>query len=264
MSMTLSPRVARILISLSAVYLVQAGVFPRHAAGQPEEFSAIVQIEQDSNETMEMTYYVAPGRVRMDLPQASMIWTGGDESSMLMVQHSERHYMEWGGEQMKMMQQMMSRMGRGGADGGAAAAPTEPPADLRFETAGNRETIQGWDAFEVFVESSEGEDRFWLTEDTEIGLFEVLSSFADIAGSMQMPMGMGQAQQEPQAMMSRYQQMARAQGLPEGRAVRIVSDAEDAANITLVGVQVSTAPDGTFTPPADYEKMEMLAFPGRR
>ena len=264
MSMTLSPRVTRFLISLAAVYLVQAGVAPRHVSAQPEEFSAIVQIEQGSSAPMEMTYYVAPGRVRMDLPQASMIWADGDESSMLMVQHSERRYMEWGPEQMRMMQQMMSRMGRGG--GGADAAPTEPPANLRFETTGNRETIQGWDAFEVLVESSEGEGRFWLTEDTEIGLFEVLSSFADIAGSMQMPMGMGmgQAQQGPQAMMSRYQQMARAQGLPEGRAVRIVSDTEDAANITLIGVQVGTAPDGTFTPPADYEKMEMPSFPGRR
>jgi hypothetical protein len=65
-------------------------------------------------------------------------------------------------------------------------------------------------------------------------------------------------------MPQRYAEIAKAQGMPEGRAVRIVSTGEDQATSTLVGVEVGSVPANTFTPPADYEAMQMPAMPGRR
>ena len=161
------------------------------------------------------------------------------------------------------MQQMMGRMGRGGGSGGGAADPLG--GDLTFEATGNRETIGAWDAFEVQVRNEDGDQgQLWLSEDTEVGLFEVMASVVDLASSMQMPMGMAGQQRNPQEMLQRYAALASAQGLPDGRAVRIVSTGADQATATLIGVQVGAVPADTFTPPADYEAMRMPNIPGLR
>ena len=59
--------------------------------------------------------------------------------------------------------------------------------------------------------------------------------------------------------------LAEAQGLPDGRVVRIVSnDDNGAAIITLLNVETGPLPDDTFEPKAGYEKMQMPVIPGIR
>ena len=261
--MILSHHAARILLTLFMLSFVDAVAAPRPVTAQPEEFSAIIRIEQGSNAPMEMTYWIAADQFRMDMPEMSIIWAGGAQPRMLMIQHAERRYIEWGAQQLNMMQQMMGRMGRGGGPGAGAADPVR--GNITFEATGNRETIGAWNAFEVQVQNQDGDQgQLWLSEDTEVGLFEIMASVVDMAAAMQMPMGMGGQQRNPQAMLQRYAEIGKAQGMPAGRAVRIVSTGEDQATSTLIGVQVGSIPADTFTPPADYQAMQMPAIPGRR
>ena len=248
-----------------ALFLGAAILFAGHGlpsiAAQPSEFSAVIQIVQGSTDPMEMTYWFGDGQVRMDTPEASMIWAGGENARMLMIQHGERRYIEWGSEQLKMMQQMM-----GGLSGmNLPDAANESIADLSFEATGERESIGAWDAFEVQVQSGQGaQGHVWLSEGLEIGLFEVLARVAQIAGTLQMPLG-ADRNNNPQQMLLRYSEYAQAQGRPDGRAVRIVSsDSDQDVTMTLTGVQSGPLPSGTFDPPADYQKMEMPAIPGIR
>ena len=210
---------------------------------------------------MEMTYWVTEGQFRMDLPEMSIIWASGDQQRMLMIQHAEKRYIEWDAQQLQMMQRMMGRMPGGG---GSRSSGDQPMGDnISFEATGNSEAIGAWHAFEVQVRTDEGDQgQLWLTEDTDVGLFEVFASVVDMTSAMQLPMGMGGQQNNPQEMLQRYSALARAQGLPEGRAVRIVSTEGGGANVTLTAVQAGSPPAGTFDPPAGYRNFTALPFPG--
>lgn len=63
-----------------------------------------------------MEHFLGRDRMRMDLDQGmSVVWFSGDSPRMLMVQHAERRYIEWGAEQLKTMQQVLQRMPTAGA-----------------------------------------------------------------------------------------------------------------------------------------------------
>ena len=251
------------LIVMIGMLGLLAGPGLRAVRAQPTEFSAMVQIAQPSGNPMEMTYWVTEGQFRMDMPEMSIIWSSGDQPRMLMIQHAEKRYIEWGARQLDMMQQMMGRVPGGGGSGSGSDDPMS--GSLSFEATGNSETIGAWNAFEVQVRNEDGDQgQLWLTEDTDVGLFEVFASVVDMAAAMRLPMGMGGQSSNPQEMLQGYAALARAQGLPEGRAVRIVSTESGGSTVTLTAVQPGSPPAGTFDPPVDYQKMEMPRIPGLR
>ena len=193
----------------------------------------------------------------MDLAQSmSVIWFSGDSPRMLMVQHAEQRYIEWGPEQLKMMQQMLQRMPAGG---------NQQDIDvnaLSFEETGQTETIGEWDAFEVRMTGmGDQTGTFWMTPDIDVGLFEISQRVALAADALRMPTAGGSAAGAQQFL--RYQGLARAQGLPDGRVVRMNIDADgQPTTITLLRMEPGALPADTFDPPADYAQMQIPSIPG--
>ena len=247
-------------VVLGGVFTASLGVAPGGA--QDLEVRASMQIETAGQPPMHMEYAVGGGRLRMDMAQGvSMIWVGGDQPSMTMIQHTERRYIEWGPDQLKMMQQMMQRMP--GADGANDASDLDP-SQLRFEETGNRERIGEWDAFEVRMSGMESGQTgmLWMTNDLEIGLFELTSTVAEATGALSMPMAGGGGL--PNASdLARYQAIARAGGMPDGVVVRALMTGDGkTTTMTLLSVVPGPPPAGTFDPPSDYERMQMPSIPG--
>ena len=245
---------------LLVVFFV-AGLAGHTAAQSTGEFKALMRIETGGQPPLDMEYYVGDEQVRIDMPQGmSMISTSGDNPSMLMVQHPQKRYIEWGPDQLQMMQQMLQQMP------GAADSAQGGDVEMTFEVTGLQEQIGDWDAFEVRFEASmdgvdDQEGSLWLTTDADIGLLELSVRVATAASALQMPMAGGSAPGANQ--LSQYQAMAAAEGLPEGRVVRIDSQQDDqTATVTLMSVEPGSLPGGTFDAPAGYERMQMPSIPG--
>ena len=242
--------------------VVVGGLGTGRADAQPDEFSATMQVET-GGQPMTMEYFVAAGRVRVDVQQpqqVSIVFRDGD-AGMLMIQHAERRYMEWGPDQMKMMQQMMERLQQGDVD-----EPGEVDiSQISFEQTGRTDTIGDWDAFEVRATGIENVDNeemlFWMSADTDIGMFEVSEAAAEALKAFQMPMAGGGTAGAQQFL--RYRSIARASGLPDGGVVRVHAQNDgEQTTITLLAVQTASLPDGTFEAPDGYEAMRMPSISG--
>ena len=254
--------VTRLISSCAVLALVMLmtppGVQP--TAAQSDELKAVMRIEAAGQPAMDMEYYLGDDRMRLDVPQGmSVISTSGANPRVLMVQHQERRYIEWGADQLRMMQQMLQRIpGRSGDQ-----SDEFDPGSLNFERTGATGPVGPWNAFEVRMTNADGEEgALWITTDADIGLFEVSLRLAESASALQMPMaGSAGAAEE----FLRYRSVAESQGLPDGKVVRIVSGEDDeAVTITLMSVELGTLPSDTFEPPAGYERMQMPSIPGLR
>lgn len=231
--------------------------FASSAAAQ-DEAALTMRVESPGQPPMQMKFFIGSGgQLRMDMPQgASMIWTSG---SMLMIQHDQKSYMEWGPEQMKMMQQMMQRMPQGA---GRQGQPSLDPSRVRFRETGRREKIGNWDAFEVEMTGlPDGQTgALWMTRDLETGMLEMMARVGESLQTMPMFAAGG----GPGPELTRYRELAAAGGIPQGQVVRIVAtDKGQTTTMTLVGVEPGPLPAGTFAAPAGYSKMEMPMMPGR-
>ena len=247
----------RVAIDGILVWVVlTAGPGVAWTSAQSGDVRAVMRVESADQPAMEMEYYLGEGRMRMDMSEEmSLISISGAEPRMLMVQHQEQRYIEWGAQQLQMMQQMMQQM-PGVAD---QASSTFDPEQLQFQQTGATDQIGPWSAFEVEMTDGNGEvGSLWLTTDSDIGLFEVMLRLADAASIMSSPMGGGMSMEFLQ-----FQTVSQAQGLPAGRVVRIVSDDDSGTTtITLTDVQPGPLPSGTFDPPAGYSQMQMPSIPG--
>ena len=242
---------------VTAVVTNVAGLGLAHAA-QSNEVAVTMQIESGGGEpVMEMQYWLGPDRLRMDVPQgASVIWFGGSQPRMLMVQHAERRYIEWGTPQLDMMRRMMHGMKQMPQGTGTPSINAFDPSQLKFEETGQRGRIGEWDAFEVRMTGLPRDQtgELWLTNDTETGMFELMARLGDVLDALQLPMMSGGS--HPQ--LQKYRNMAAAQGLLGGRVVRIVShDGDDTTTITLMGIEPGPFPADTFQPPSGYQQMQM-------
>ena len=257
------PCIARNGRRLAGLVLVGA-LFGVAAAGtnarQADDAKLLLHIEQPGQSALEMAYWLATQRLRMDTAQMSLVWIGGQDPRMLMIQHAEKRFMEWTEQQLSAMRQMMRRV-----PGANQQATPEPPdfSGVSFTVTGERGRIADqWDAIEVRVEGLDaGQEGFlWISEDASTGLLEVFSRVADVMSDMQLPMGMGG--NNPQEALLRYSAFARASGLPSGRVVQVVgSQNGPQTTITLVGVQPGPFDGDPFAPPGGYEPMRIPAFP---
>ena len=241
---------------IAAVFLTSPAMAGQAAAQSDGDFKAVMRVETAGQPAMEMNYSLGDGKMRMDLDQGmSIIWTRGDAPSMLMVQHEQQRYIEWGPDQLKMMQQILQRMP------GADADADFDPSQIRFDETGQTEQINGWDAFEVRVTGLPDQNGvFWMTRDIDTGLFEISSQVAEAAEVLRMPMAGGGA--GAQALL-RYRSLIAAAGMPDGRIVRMNFETDDGTtSITLMSMEPGPLPADTFAPPADYEQMQMPLIPG--
>jgi len=210
---------------------------------------------QTGEGTMDMKTTTSADNVRVDMNsprgEMSMIWL---PDSMLMIMHSQKMYMEFTKEMMDRMRQMM------GAMGGQRAQESADDFDVTqwtFERTGNTDTINGWSCFEVAMTGPEGEKgALWMTEDIDVGLFESMSRMAE-----RMSQGLGvPGMQNPMGRLRDTMAYAKAQGLPEGRVVRVVNETE---NVTITLGEVTHGPFGaeTWAAPAGYTKQQMPMMP---
>lgn len=242
----------RVVIGGILVWAVLTGPGVTWTSAQSGDVMAVMRVESAGQPPMDMDYYLGENRMRMDMSEEmSLISISGAEPRMLMVQHQEQRYIEWGPQQLQMMQQMP-----GVAD---QVNNAFDPEQLEFQQTGATDQIGPWSAFEVEMTDANGEvGSLWLTTDGDVGLFEVMLRVADAASIMSSPMGGGMSMNFLQ-----FQTVAQAQGLPAGRVVRIVSDDDNGTTtITLTDVQPGPLPSGTFDPPAGYSQMQMPSIPG--
>ena len=252
-------------VRTAAVALVVFGVFgvglwPIETIAQTnDDITAVMQIESAGQPAMEMEFFLAQNRMRMDVSaEMSVISVSGDNPSMIMVQHPDQRYVEWGAQQLQMMQQMMQQIpNAGGGQGGIDYDPSQ----MQFSQTGETAQVGPWSAFEVEMTDSTGNrGALWLTTDTNVGLLEVMSRVASAASMLSSPMvgGGGMSMQFLQ-----FEAFAQAQGLPNGRVVRIVSDDDNASTIiTLTEVAPGPISDDVLQPPVNYTPMQMPSFPG--
>ena len=229
-----------------------------------QNIKATVQIEAGDQQAMTMDYWMSDESVRIDIAQPlplSLVWKSGDAPGLLMIQHGERRYIEWGEQQFQMMRQMMQQIaGPGGGDDDSSSINID---SVSFEPTGQTETIGPWNATGVRMTGlKSGQDAtLWVASELDSGLFELFASMGDALEAMQMPM-LGGGAGGPQQQVLRYQQMSTAAGLPEGGVVRLdADDPNGATTITLQSLDEGPFADDPFAPPAGYEKMQMPNIP---
>ncbi len=217
------------------------------------ELKVVTRIEMSSQPAIDVEYYLGPGQTRWDMAESSsLIWTNGNNPSFPMVQHSGKTYIEWGSEQLRMLQQMMQRT----SGGDATSASEVDPSQFTFAETGNREQIGEWDAFEVHMTGPEGQEgALWLSNDVDTGLLEVSSRVAEATSVLSMPMT-GAEVFGPQRF-AEYRAIAAAKGLHDGRVVRINTYGNDDTKITLMSVETGPLPPDTFQAPVGYEHIQM-------
>ena len=242
-------RIAFMLLAFSIVG-------PATSAAQPDEFTATMAVTGADRSETEIAVAVAPGQTRMGVstPAAQLSLVFRENGSMLMARHAERQYLELTGQQLAAMQQMMGRASRNRPE------PDEfDLSQVRFTETGRREMVGTWNAFEVRVD--DGEVHFWISDDPPVGLIEVGQRLATATAAMAGPMAQGM---EGGREFLRFRALANAQGLPNGRVVRIVATDDDGPSvITLTEANASAVPPGAFDAPNGYTPMQMPGFPGR-
>ena len=224
-----------------------------------QDVKATVQIDAPGQAAMSMDYWMSDDSVRIDItqPQAvSIVWRSGDAPGMLMIQHGDRRYIEWGEQQFQMMRQMMRRMPS--VAGGGGDSPSVNLDNVRFEPTGETEMIGPWSATGVRITGMpQGQDgTFWVAPELDSGLFELFARMGDALEALQMPM-LGGGMGGPQQQLMRYREMSNASGLPDGGVVRLNAD----VTITLQSRDEGPFADDPFVAPAGYEKMEMPTIP---
>ena len=229
------------------------------ATAVAQDVKATVQIETAGQSAMTMDYWTGDNSIRIDMAQPqemSIIWNSGDAPGLLMIQHGDRRYMEFGDAQFQMMRQMMQRVG--GAGNGGSDSSSVDLASLRFEPTGQTETIGQWSATGVRVTGlGQGQDGvIWVAPDLDSGLFELFARMGDALQAIQMPM-LGGGANGPQQQLMRYRQMKDASGLPDGGVVRLNAD----VTITLLSLEQGPFAGDPFAPPTGYEKMQMPNIP---
>lgn len=229
-------------------------------AAQDQDYYAQINVQRGDNSNV-IKIWLGDGWLRMDADAqsgTSIIWHGGEAPKFLLLQHSEKRYMEWGKEQIDMLSQMMARMPQGLVKQTQEAKEDFDPASIIFIETGNHETIGNWDAFEVRVQGDVFQDAMlWLTRETKVGIVEIFGRMAEPLSSFT-SLPMMRANAGPQADMHRMQTLAKADGMPKGATIRVVHVADGQTSIlTLEEVKIGPFDPSLREAPKGYKKMQM-------
>jgi len=239
-----------------AAVLLLALVFVPATALAQDEVSMSFLVQGAGEDINEMTVTVSGEMARFDIgEQVSMVWS---PDWWRMIQHENRMYMEFDKAMMERMRQMMGNMP--GVPDAQAEIDDFDPANMAFERTGATDTIQGYTVFEVAFSDGEGsEGSMWLSEEAEMGMFEIFSRMMTHLESLAGPMmGGGAGASGPAGDMQRYMQYARAQGLPDGRVLRL--NTEDGANFEVTGWHQGPFGATFWDAPDGYQKQTMPSF----
>ncbi|NKB87112.1 MAG: hypothetical protein GKS06_02685 [Acidobacteria bacterium] len=236
------------LRSAFVVALVALVAIPATALAQ-EDMSVSMLMESAGEDSNEMTFTVAGDMARMDFAEmVSMIWS---PDWMRMLQHQEQMWMEFNSA---MLQQMRSMMGNvPGAPDVEDELDAFDPSNLSFEVTGNTDTVMGMEVFEVaFTAGDDNSGSMWMSEDAEVGIFEVFARMMTHLDSLAGPMMSGD---NPAGDMQQYMAIAQAQGMPDGKILRM--DSADGTRITMTGWEGGPFPEDTWAAPSSYQKQAM-------
>ncbi len=247
---------ARTKLRLLTLALVVA-TLPLTALAQDDISMTLQMSGNDGEQVGDVTMTVAGDKARMEFDQAAMIFSA---DWMRMVQKSEQRCIEFDKAMMERMRAMMGNM-PGGSEAERAREEAEnfDVSGMTFERTGNTATVAGHQAFEVAFADAEGNTgSMWMSADADAGLFEVMSRMLahleSLAGPMMRGPGGGPTQNFQQ-----FMGLARAQGLPEGRVLKITT--EDGTRIEVMGWEWGPFADETWE--SEYS-CETMQFPGRR
>jgi hypothetical protein len=238
--------------SVVIALLATVAFMPGTALAQ-DDVSVSLAVQGVGEEVNNMTITVAGEMARFDIgEQTSMVWS---PDWWRMIQHENRMYMEFDKAMLERMRQMMGNMR--GIPGIEAETDDFDPANMTFERTGATDTVMEYEVFEVAFSDDEGhQGSMWLSEEAEISMFEIMPKLLDRLGSIAGPMMRGR---NPAGNMQRYMQYARAQGLPDGKVLRMTT--EDGANFEVTGWVWGPFGADFWEAPDGYQKQTMPAFP---
>lgn len=241
-----------VVLSLAAALALV--LFPGTTFAQ-DDIQMSFRTETAGEEPHDMTMTVSGDMARFDFDNmVAMIFSA---DWLRMVQIQEQQCIEFDREMMNRMRDMMANM-----PGAPRMDEMEEidPTSFTFERTGNTDTILEHDVFEVaFSDGSGNSGQLWLTESAEVGMFEVMSAMMTHLESLAGPMmGGGPGGQNPAAQMRQYMQYARAQGLPEGRVLRMVSD--DGTRFEVTGWDMGPFGADTWESPYECQQMQIPGF----
>lgn len=241
---------------LSAVVLFVALAFVPLTALAQDDVSMSFKVQGVGEEMNNMTVTVSGEMARFDIgEQMSMVW--GAEW-WRMIQHENRMYMEFDKAMMERMRQMMGNIP--GVPDAEEAVDDFEAANMSFERTGATDTVMEYTVFEVVFSDDEGnQGSMWMSQEAELGMFEIWTKMIGHLESLAGPMMGGRGGGGPAGKMQRYMQYARAQGLPDGKVLRMTT--EDGANFEVTGWVRGPFDADFWNAPDGYEKQTMPSFP---
>lgn len=239
---------------LSTAFLLIALVLIPGVALAQEDISLSMLMEGGDDGPNEMTITVSGDMARLDFNDlVSMVWS---PDWWRMFQHENQMYMEFDKAMMERMRQMMGNM-PGAPDVEAELEDFDPTA-MMFERTGATDTVMGYEVFEVAFSTEEGDQgSMWMSAEAEYGVFEIFTRMMSHLETLAGPMAGGAANSTGD--MRRYMQLARAQGMPEGKVLRM--DTADGTHFTVTGWDEGPFGPETWVAPPGYQKQAMPSFP---
>lgn len=211
---------------------VTAALVPAALNAAPFEGKVTFKMSAAREKAQEMRYAIKGDKVRIEFPAQKEM--GGmimdtTKQEMLMIMDSQRMYM------------VMPTTGAMGA--GAAQTGPEP----KLEKTGKSEKILGYTA-EQYVATQDGtKTEFWLTEG--LGAFAAFSQ-GNMSG------GRGRGGNMP----SDWQRALAGKPFFPLRVIGYDKGNKESFRMEATAIDKQALPDGMFTPPADYQRMDMGAM----
>lgn len=237
----------------SATALLAALAFVPVTALAQDDVSMSFAVQGVGEEMNNMTVTVSGEMARFDMgDQMSMVWS---PDWWRTIMHENRMYMEFDTAMLGRMRQMMGNMP------GAPDVQTEiddfDPTNMTFERTGATDTVMEYEVFEVAFSDEEGQQgSMWMSEKAELGMFEIWSLIMPRLESLAGPMMRGG---NPAGNIRGYMQLARAQGLPNGKVLRMTT--EDGQSFEVTGWEWGPFAADFWDAPDGYQKQTMPAFP---
>lgn len=232
-------------------------------AGSVQAFAAqagtYLEMESESDgQPMVIKLSLGSGRLRIDIgEEMSLVSIGGDDGTMLMIQHAEKSYVEFSAETMEMMAGILGQM---------PAQIEEEMQEVRtppsFTRTGDTKHIGQWNAYEVLVQHPEqdGDLTMWFSQELDADfralVEQVMDSMSSLLNSPMLGrMGGGRGA----GVFGQIQAQMTSLDMPDGFPVQIISNAggkQSTNTLRAIDQSADFGPE-TWEAPAGYSKMAM-------